>query len=267
MRIWNAIAPVIAALALASPGSADVLKTRDGHSFEGSFRGATEQAIRFEVAGTVRSFPVNEVAAVGFSAADSAAESDRGDTTAAGSSEAAGNASAVPAATASMPAARPATASAATPPAAAPHDAPAAPAAAETLSVPAGTRLRARLSDSLDPRRCAVGDRFAALLEAPIDVDGVRVAPEHTQVYGRVAEVRSGGAAGPTLALELTELLIQGQSVTILTGSQQMAAEASPPAAAAAAETPPAEAGLDGRIPGGSILAFRLLQPIELRVR
>jgi len=253
MRIRIGLAPVIAALALTAPGSADVLKTRDGRSFEGSFRGASEHEIQFEVGGAVRSFRVKEVAAVGFSSGAEAAGP--------GSEPAAESPGA-----ASPAAAQSATASAVAQPAAV-EGTPAAPPAALALSVPAGTRLRARLADSLDPRRSAVGDRFAALLDAPIEVEGVRVVPQHTQLYGRVAEVQSGGPAGPALALELTELLVRGESLKILTGSQQIAATAGPPAAAAGPAAQAAETGAGGRIPGGSILEFRLLQPLELRRR
>ena len=40
-------------LALTASASADVLETRDGRMLEGSYRGGTQQAVRFEVGGKI----------------------------------------------------------------------------------------------------------------------------------------------------------------------------------------------------------------------
>ena len=144
----------------------------------------------------------------------------------------------------------------------------AAPAKPRTLSVPAGTRLRVRMADSLDARRSTVDDRFAAILEAPLVIEGVTVAPAGSKVYGKVAEAKIGGPMGSHLKLELTELMISGQTLEILTGTHQLleaaAANADPAKAAPAADAP--TAGSD-RILGGAILEFRLLQPFQVGLR
>ncbi len=228
--------PPIVCLALAAGAAADVLETREGRAIEGTFRGATQEVIHFEVAGALQAIPVTEVRALRF------------DKTGA-----------------------PATAQGAATPAAAqpPQTAGAAPAAAvlRTLSVPAGTRLRVRMADSLDARRSAVGDRFAAMLETPLVIDGVTVAPAGSKVYGKVTEAKIAGPTGSQLKLELTELMIAGQTLEILTGTQQLAeaaASADPAKAATPAEAP---APASDRILGGSILEFRLLQPFQVGVR
>ncbi|MDH3519617.1 MAG: hypothetical protein OEM49_04100 [Myxococcales bacterium] len=242
MRIAARAMFVALALALASSAGADVLKTRDGRSVEGTFRGATQQEIQFEVGGALQIFRIAEVSAIGFSAPSAAA---------------------TPLAPAAPASAGPAEARAPSPASAAPAlDAP------RAATVPAGTRLRARLSDSLDPRRSAAGDRFAALLEAPIVVEGVAIAPANTPVYGRVAEVSASGAGAGRLDLELTEIMLQGQMLKILTSTHQTAepAGAGAPASAAVAGTPAApESG--ERITAGSLLEFRLLKPFDVRVR
>jgi hypothetical protein len=230
--------PLIASLALAASAAADVLETRQGRAVEGIFRGATEQMIHFEVGGALQAFPVAEVRALRFGRT--------------GAPTTAQGAAAAPAVQPPQTAGAPGTAAA----------------KPRTLSVPAGTRLRVRMADSLDARRSAVDDRFAAILEAPLAIEGVTVAPAGSKVYGKVAEVKIGGPLGSHLKLELTELMISGQTVKILTGTHQLvetvAADADPAKAAPAADAP---APAPDRILGGATLEFRLLQPFRVGLR
>jgi hypothetical protein len=112
-----------------------------------------------------------------------------------------------------------------------------------------------------------VDDRFAAMLEAPLAIEGVTVAPAGSKVYGKVAEAKAAGPMGSQLKLELTELMISGQTLKILTGTHQLvevaAADADPAKAAPAADAP---AAASERILGGAILEFRLLQPFQVGV-
>ena len=234
--------------------ASDVLETRDGRIVEGSFRGGTQQTIRFEVGGEIRVVPVGEVLAITFQTPAQAAAP-------LAEPSAAGRSAPRPAAPPGAPAA----------PAAAPAAPPAASAASRpspaTLRLPAGTRLRVRTIDTIDVRRNAEGDRFAALLEADLVLGDVVIAPARSKVYGRIAEIRTTGPIAARLQLELTDLMIEGRMHTILTGNQQLleppapAAEPAPPANTAAASP------RKDRVPGGSRLEFRLLQPFELRVR
>jgi hypothetical protein len=231
--------PLIVCFVLAASAAADVLETRKGRAVEGTFRGATEQMIHFEVGGALQAFPVAEVRAVRF-----------GKTKAPTAGQ---GAAAVQPTRTTGTAAQPPRAAAAKP---------------RTLSVPAGTRLRVRMADSLDARRSTVDDRFAAILEAPLAIEGVTIAPAGSKVYGKVAEAKIGGPMGSHLKLELTELMISGQTLEILTGTHQLvkaaAANADPAKAAPAAEAP---AAASDRILGGAILEFRLLQPFQVGLR
>jgi hypothetical protein len=59
--------------------------------------------------------------------------------------------------------------------------------------IPAGTRIRVRLGQSLDTRRSRAGERFVAYLDAPV-VEGNRVIlPRGTAFEGRVIEARPSG--------------------------------------------------------------------------
>jgi hypothetical protein len=209
-------------LALAASAGADVLETRDGRLLEGRYLGGTRQALRFEVAGAVRVIPIESVLALTFDAsARAAAEAPA--------------ASGSPAATPSAP-----------------------PALAR---VPAGTRLRVRLDDAIDPRRVTQDDRFAAVLETGLAAADTPILPVGTKVYGRIAELRATGPVASRMQLELDQLMYRGQLVPIVSGPHQVpAADAPGPANASTIPERPEFAA-------GSLLEFRLLQPVDLPLR
>ena len=92
-------------------------------------------------------------------------------------------------------------------------------AAEHTVTVPADTRLLVRMIDAVDPKRNKVGDRFRASLETAIVVNGKIVAPEGTEVYGRLSEARGAGCISgrAELQLELTEIVIGDQTYPLIT--------------------------------------------------
>lgn len=236
---------------LAGTSAADVLETRDGRSLTGSFRGGTEEVVKFETAEGLHLVPVSKVKTLRFDEAPAEAAQAPAPTPAPEREPRAPQAT--PPARVKPPG-RTEQAARAPQPAAAPVDP-----GPQQVVVPAGTRLRVRIADSLDPRQSAQGDRFAARLDAAIVAGGVTLAPERSTVYGVVSEARTTGPVPNRLQLELTELQIRGQRVPIVTGTQQPVTEGSDAPADAA---PPQNA----RIAGGTLLEFRLLQPLEVRV-
>jgi hypothetical protein len=223
----------LASLLLCTPGAADVLETRDGRVLEGVYLGGSEQAVRFKAGDEVEVFLVEEVASLRF------------------------------ARTAPRQAAKPRPERPAPPPSprAEAAAAQAAPAAPKLARVPAGTRLRVRIADGIDARKSAVGDRFGASLEIGLGADGVAILPAGTKLHGQIAELRAAGPVASRLKLELTQLMVQGQPMDIVTGSQQLAEAAEP--APASASTIPVRPGVSS----GSLLEFRLLQPFEVRIQ
>jgi len=83
---------------------------------------------------------------------------------------------------------------------AAPAPAPDPPAA----DIPAGTRLRLRLGDTLDTRRNRAGSTFVAFLDSPV-VEGDRVIiPQGTEFHGHVVEARRSGRLKGRATMEVT---------------------------------------------------------------
>ena len=85
-------------------------------------------------------------------------------------------------------------------------------------TVPAGTRILVRTTEPLDTRNRA-GSIFIATLETNIQAEGRVAVRRGTTVHGRLAEVRSAGrrTGTPQLTLELTDIVINGTALPIVT--------------------------------------------------
>lgn len=88
-----------------------------------------------------------------------------------------------------------------------------------TITVPAGTRLVIRMTDTIDSSRHGVGHRFRGQLEGALVVDGVTAVARGTFVHGRIAQARQAGRAvgSAELAVEFTDLMINDVFVPIST--------------------------------------------------
>jgi hypothetical protein len=94
---------------------------------------------------------------------------------------------------------------------------------ASMVTVPAGTRLVIRTTETIDTRQHSAGHRFRGQLEGAIVVDGVQAIPRGTFVHGRIAQAgQSGRLAGSSnLAIEFTDLMIDDVLVPISTSGLQ----------------------------------------------
>jgi hypothetical protein len=90
-------------------------------------------------------------------------------------------------------------------------------AAPEPLVIPSGTAITVRLLSTVSSATSQPGDRFDATLDQPIVIDGKAVAPEGTQVTGRViAARRSGRLLHPGyLRIALASLTLDGKDVPV----------------------------------------------------
>ena len=92
------------------------------------------------------------------------------------------------------------------------------------ITIPAGTRISVRTIDSIDSTQNHVGDRFQASLEEPLTVDGNVVVAKGADVYGRLAESKTSGTftGKSQLRLELTGIVINGQTMPLVTGEYEL---------------------------------------------
>ncbi|HRI13500.1 MAG TPA: hypothetical protein PLX89_10875 [Verrucomicrobiota bacterium] len=162
---------------------ADILELKDGSVLNGTFLGSTAQVMRFQVGSLELEFPTTDVLALTMSGA----------------------------ATPAPPPPPP-------PPTPAPAQPAPAPVVPRNITIPAGTSLLVRMSDTVSTRNSA-GRRFGARLDADLRVDGVVVAPSGTRLYGRVEESRQAGRMTGSSHLEigLNEIKINGTRFSIVT--------------------------------------------------
>ena len=86
-------------------------------------------------------------------------------------------------------------------------------------TINAGTKLMVRTETALVTGKVKTGDRFTALLEADIVVDGNVIAARGSKVYGRVVESKKAGRIRGVakLVIDLTDIMIGGQLYPLVT--------------------------------------------------
>jgi len=173
---------------------ADSLQLKNGSLIKGKFVGGTEDQVSFQVGSSVQQYNISDIVSITFDSGAPAPEAPA----ASSYSDQAGTAPAV-------------TPPAVTPPA--------------SVTIAAGTRISVRTIDAIDSTKNQVGDRFQASLEEPLTVDGAVVAPKGADVYGRLTESKTSGtfAGRSQLRLELTGIVVNGQTVPVATGEYELA--------------------------------------------
>ena len=92
------------------------------------------------------------------------------------------------------------------------------------ISVPAGTRILVRLSETLSSTNQRAGARFTGRLDTNLMAQGVVAAPRGTTVHGQLVSAQAAGrmAGGSELALELTDIVINDTAHPIMTNTYQL---------------------------------------------
>jgi hypothetical protein len=190
-RSWGLL--IILCLA-ASAAWADSLHLKNGSVIKGKFVGGTEDQITFQVGSSVQQYNISDIVSIRFDSGAPAPET-------------------------------PAANSFSDQPGTAPAVAPAAVTPPAYVTIPAGTRISVRTIDAIDSTKNHVGDRFQASLEEPLTVDGAVVVPKRADVYGRLAESKTSGTftGRSQLRLELTGIVVNGQTVPVVTGEYELA--------------------------------------------
>jgi hypothetical protein len=81
-----------------------------------------------------------------------------------------------------------------------------------------------RTIDAIDSAKNHVGDRFEASIEEPVNVDGRIVVPKGATVFGRLEEAKTSGTftGRSELRLGLTEIVVNGQTVPLVSGEYEV---------------------------------------------
>lgn len=218
--IARKICGVIAALCVAAvAGRADSLELKNGSLIKGKFMGGTHADISFEVGSSLQRYDVADVRSLRFD------------------SEAQG-----------VPSVR---SRQITPPSVTESDEVAK--SSSMVTIPAGTQIEVRTIDAIDSRRNHVGDRFQASLEQALWVNGKMVAPKGTDVYGRLEESKETGtfAGRSELKLQLTGIVVDGQTVPLVTGEYDLSGKSKGESTAKRTVGGAAIGGIIGALAGG----------------
>lgn len=199
---------------------ADSLELKNGSLINGKFVGGTESEISFQVGSSVQKYGAGDIVSIRFGSETSAI-------------------STTPRSLSLRPPAEAATA--------------AGPQNTTTVTIPAGTRISVRTIDGIDSTKNHPGDRFQASLEEPLSVDGLVVAPKGADVYGRLAESKKSGTftGKSELQLELTGVVVNGQTVPVVTGEYELKGKSRGSSTAKRTIGGAAVGGIIGAIAGG----------------
>ena len=189
-------APMMAAMLVVIAGatlSADRVQLRTGQAVEGIYIGGDSKAVRLLLdSGRVAEFMLDQVTSVEFDARKPAK-------------------------------AAPPRAAAAPTPAAAAAPAPSRPAAAapaRTVTVPAGTALNVRLTQGIDVDASQAGQKFKALVDDPVMIDGSIVIPRGASAVVQAANVQQSGKmkGSDKISLKLNSVGFGGYVYEVATG-------------------------------------------------
>jgi len=91
----------------------------------------------------------------------------------------------------------------------------------EPLEIPKGTPIYVRLQQSISSESAQAGQDFSAVLDAPLEMNGRTIAPEGSQVRGRVVAARKSGHLHNAgyLRLTLSAITVNGKAVPMETTS------------------------------------------------
>ncbi len=100
----------------------------------------------------------------------------------------------------------------------------------ETVTIPVGTVLTVRTNQPLSSDRNQEGESFAAVLDAPLVVNGMVIAEKGSRLTGRILTAEKGGRVSgrAKLSIQLTDLnTADRQRVAILTDAYSLEADSS----------------------------------------
>jgi hypothetical protein len=185
---------IVALCVAAVAAHADSLELKNGSLIKGEFMGGTQTSISFQVGASVQSYDIADVRSLRFD------------------SDAQGTSPSIPSNQPTVPSAMERDEVAKTSP---------------SVTIPAGTQISVRTIDTIDSTKNRVGYRFQASLEEPLSVDGNVVVPKGADVYGRLEGSKETGTftGRSELKLELTGIVVDGQTVPLVTGEYEVSGE------------------------------------------
>ena len=236
----------VACLAVSLSAQADILELKNGTILDGTYSGGTAGTVRFDTGAGTQVIETSRIIALTFTAPPAPAA-----------------------------------------PAVSPIPAPAPAAQPQSVTLSAGTTLLVRMMDSISSKNNP-GATFTTKLEYDLGSGGATAVKGGTVIYGRVqSSTQAGRAVGrSTLDLRLTQMVVNGQPIPIMTSGYQEAGQASIAKAAKGAAAGAAVGAIAGNagkgaaigatagaltrgqtvtVTPGTLLEFTLMQPVTIQ--
>jgi hypothetical protein len=187
---------LVLALGFGTMAQADILTLNNGQVYQGKLIGQSDTTVRFGVANDILFFPVTQVKSLSMTP---------GNTTPSAAVPASAASASAPASTPAAPAAAAASS----------------PAPTKSIIFPAGTALLIRMTQTLYTGNDGVGERFPAVTEADLKLNGVVVAPAGSKVFGTIlTSHQANGIFGKSkMSITLNTIIINGVLNTIQTNT------------------------------------------------
>lgn len=190
MRVKQMCGVIVGLCIAAVAARADSLELKNGSLIKGKFMGGTQTSVSFRVGSSVQSYEVADVRSLRFD------------------SEPQGVSASFPS----------------KPPVHSTLEKDEVAKSSSWVIIPAGTRISIRTIDAIDSTKNRAGYRFRASLEQALWVDGNLVIPKGADVYGRLDEAKETGtfAGSSHLKLQLTGIVVNGQTLPLVTGEYEV---------------------------------------------
>jgi hypothetical protein len=191
MEVKRILAGIIVLSVAVVAVRADSLELKNGSLIKGKFMGGNQTSISFQVGSSLQSYSVADIGVMRFDSETQAASSS---------------------AHTKPPILHPAREKDEV------ADSP------SSVTIPAGTRIAVRTIDAIDSTKNRVGYRFQASLEQALWVEGNIAIPKGADVYGRLDESKETGtfAGRSQLKLQLTGIVVNGQTLPLVTGEYEV---------------------------------------------
>jgi hypothetical protein len=126
-------------------------------------------------------------------------------------------------------------------------------AATTGFTIPTGSKIVIRTIDSINSEKNKVGDVFVAVLDEPVEQNGMEIIPKGVDVRGRLANADSAGrvTGSAQLGLELTQIYVNGIPYSLTTSEYEEVGESRTGQTAKRAAGGAAIGALIGAIAGG----------------
>jgi hypothetical protein len=92
--------------------------------------------------------------------------------------------------------------------------------ATREVKLPIGTEIAIRTIDAIESKGADLGKEYAASLDGPLTVDGIKVVPAKVTAFLRITEARQAGKlrGSASLSLQLIAVTVNGRRVPLETG-------------------------------------------------